>query len=83
MLELDPASLIMNRDLACNCLYAHRYDDAITQGKATLEMDPANFDEKKIIAFAYAFKGSKDGIQLLRRPPRRGEREPVGESSRV
>ncbi|MCI0525947.1 MAG: tetratricopeptide repeat protein, partial [Nitrospira sp.] len=42
-LELDPLSLIINRDVGLTLYFARRYDPAIEQYRKTLEMDP-NFN---------------------------------------
>jgi TolB-like protein/DNA-binding winged helix-turn-helix (wHTH) protein len=39
--ELDPASLIVNANLAKALYFARRYDEAIAQARRTLELDPA------------------------------------------
>jgi len=39
-LELDPLSLIINTDAIELTYYARRYDEAIRQGRKTIEMDP-------------------------------------------
>jgi tetratricopeptide (TPR) repeat protein len=38
--SLDPLSLIIGADLAEELLIAHRYDEAMEQGRATMNMDP-------------------------------------------
>ena len=38
--ELDPLSLIVNANLARSYYWARRYDEAIAQAKATLQLDP-------------------------------------------
>ena len=38
--ELDPLSLFIQRDVADMLYYARRYDEAIAQGRKTLERDP-------------------------------------------
>jgi len=38
--ELDPLSLVMNRNLGQHFRHSRRYDEAITQLKKTLELDP-------------------------------------------
>ena len=52
--ELDPLSLIIQRDVADMLYYARRYDDAIAQCRKTLERDPnfalANFSLFEIYA---------------------------------
>jgi tetratricopeptide (TPR) repeat protein len=47
-LELDPLSLIINTDVIELTYYARRYDEAIRQGRKTIEMDPR-------FALAHAF----------------------------
>ena len=37
--QVDPLSLIINTDVAEMLYYAHSYDDALKQGRATVEMD--------------------------------------------
>jgi len=39
-LELDPLSLIINRDFGMTCYYARQYDRAITAFKRTIEIEP-------------------------------------------
>lgn len=38
--ELDPFSLIVNANLARSLYWGHRYDEAITQARKTLQLDP-------------------------------------------
>jgi TolB-like protein/DNA-binding winged helix-turn-helix (wHTH) protein/Tfp pilus assembly protein PilF len=38
--ELDPLALIVNNDLCTTLLFARRYDDALAQCKANLDLDP-------------------------------------------
>ena len=39
-IALDPLSLIVNADLAFNCIFARRLDEAVAQSRKTLEIDP-------------------------------------------
>ncbi len=54
--ELDPLSLIINADLAQDYGAARRWDEALTQFRKTLEMDPR---------FYYARSGLGVGLQFM------------------
>jgi serine/threonine-protein kinase len=58
--ELDPLSLVINRNLAQICIFARRYDDAIVALKRTLEMDPAFPVAHVLLGEAYSHKGMKE-----------------------
>jgi TolB-like protein/Flp pilus assembly protein TadD len=56
-ISLDPLSLIVNADLAFNCIYAHRFDEAVAQSRKTLEIDPNFHVVRGYLGFALQFKG--------------------------
>jgi TolB-like protein/DNA-binding winged helix-turn-helix (wHTH) protein/Flp pilus assembly protein TadD len=55
--QLDPLSLIINTDVAELLYYARRYDEAIGQAKATLELDPSFALAHRVLGLAYEQKG--------------------------
>lgn len=55
--ELDPTSLIINRDVGCILYYARHYDEAIDQLRDTLDMDPNFALARWSLGRAYAQKG--------------------------
>jgi len=58
--ELDPLSLVINRNLAQICIFARRYDEAIDALKRTIEMDPGFPVAHVLLGEAYSHKGMKD-----------------------
>jgi serine/threonine protein kinase/Flp pilus assembly protein TadD len=56
-LELDPLSLILNRDKGIVLYYARQYDQAIAQANKVLEMDPHFALAHRLLAIAYERKG--------------------------
>ncbi len=56
-LELDPLSLILNRDKGIILYYARQYDQAIAQANKVLEMDPNFALAHRLLAIAYERKG--------------------------
>lgn len=59
-LELDPLSLIINKQLGTSLLFARRYDESIAQEKKVLEMD-ANFAPvHRDLGCCYTRKGMYD-----------------------
>ena len=57
-LEIDPFSLIINRQYGVSLLFARQYDEAIAQLKKTIEMD-ANFaPAHSALSLAYQLKGN-------------------------
>jgi tetratricopeptide (TPR) repeat protein len=66
-LELDPTSLILNTDLGWCYIAARRWDDAITQLRLTIEMDPNFWPAYHNLAQAYAATGRFDeALEVLR-----------------
>jgi len=61
--QLDPLSLIINKNVALKFATARRYDQAVEQYKKTLEMDPNFGVARWELAFAYGGKGMyEEGI---------------------
>ena len=61
--ELDPLSLIINRDLGVAFYEARQYDQAIEQSRKTLEMDPNFLAAHRSLGWAYVQKSMyKEGI---------------------
>jgi len=58
--QLDPASLMMNRRLALVYLFAHRYADYAAQARATLDLAPENVLAKFDLVWAYALQGMRE-----------------------
>src|SRR6185503_3238321 len=57
-LEIDPVSLILNRQYGASLLFARQYDAAIAQMKKTVELY-ANFDvAHSTLSVAYRLKGN-------------------------
>jgi serine/threonine-protein kinase len=57
--ELDPLSLVINRNLAQICIFARRYDEAIEALTRTIEMDPGFPVAHVLLGEAYSHKGMK------------------------
>jgi len=55
-LELDPLSLLINRDLADEFYFARQYDQAIDQYRKTLELDPSYTQAHLNLGMAYVQK---------------------------
>jgi TolB-like protein/Tfp pilus assembly protein PilF len=55
--ELDPLGLIVNNDLCRMLYFARRYDDALAQCKANLDLDPNSFRVFRAVGAIYAAKG--------------------------
>ncbi len=55
--ELEPTSVLYNRNVALNLYYARRYDEAIEQCQKTLELDPNMFTAYGWLAESYEQKG--------------------------
>ncbi|MGQ0762679.1 MAG: tetratricopeptide repeat protein [Acidobacteriota bacterium] len=47
--RLDPVSLIVNTNIGRYLYYARRYDQAIEQSRATLDMDPSFFPARLVL----------------------------------
>jgi TolB-like protein/Flp pilus assembly protein TadD len=58
--ELDPLSLVINTDLGVNYLYARCYDQAITQLRTTVEVDPSYYFAHVNLGQALEMKGDRD-----------------------
>ena len=56
-LDLDPYSLVINRNLGSTYYYARRYDEALEQLKKTAEMDPDFSMTRSVLGLTYAEKG--------------------------
>jgi TolB-like protein/Flp pilus assembly protein TadD len=56
-IALDPLSLIVNADLAFNCIYARRYSEAAAQSRKTLEIDPNFHVVQGYLALALQLQG--------------------------
>jgi tetratricopeptide (TPR) repeat protein len=56
-LDLDPYSLVINRNLGTTYYYARRYDEALEQLKKTAEMDPDFSMTHSVLGLTYAEKG--------------------------
>lgn len=52
-LELDPLSLHTSAALVMTLYFARQYDDAVEQGRATVEMDPNFYPARFYLALAY------------------------------
>jgi serine/threonine-protein kinase len=59
--ELDPVSPIIHADLGGVSLAAHRYDEAIQQLRATLQVDPEFYWAHRWLGMALELKGDTDG----------------------
>lgn len=55
--RLDPMSLIIATDRGTILFYARKYDRAIDQFRAVLDMDPANVHARSFLAAAYVQQG--------------------------
>jgi len=60
ILELEPVSVLYNRNVAGSLYYARRYDEAIEQYKRTLELDPNMPTAYRGLAKSYEQKGMYD-----------------------
>jgi Tfp pilus assembly protein PilF len=68
--SLEPASLIVNADVAAILYYARRYDDAIVQLHRTIELEPGFVQSHQLLALAYARKGMhKEAAAAMARTP--------------
>jgi Flp pilus assembly protein TadD len=56
-IELDPLSLPINTAFGNRLYWARRFDDAITQCRKTLELDPAYNGARSCLALAYVQRG--------------------------
>jgi serine/threonine protein kinase len=56
-LEIEPFSLIINREYGTTFFWARRYDEAIVQLKKTVELDPSFPSAHYILAITYQMKG--------------------------
>jgi TolB-like protein/DNA-binding winged helix-turn-helix (wHTH) protein/Flp pilus assembly protein TadD len=73
-LQLDPVSLLTNGLAAFFYLRAHRFDDAITQSKIMLEIEPKSPSGYYCLAAAYTYKGMyAEAVETFRRQMRRSE----------
>jgi TolB-like protein/Flp pilus assembly protein TadD len=59
--ELDPLSVVINADLGETYFYAKRYDDAVTQLRKTLGLDPTSFYTHYNLGIALEAKGDLPG----------------------
>ncbi len=65
--QLDPLSPIISSNAGLYSYFEHRYDDAITQYRRTLEIDPGFWVAHHYLGLAYAKKGShEEAIGQLR-----------------
>lgn len=65
--QLDPLSPIISSNAGLYSYFEHRYDDAITQYRRTLEIDPGFWVAHHYLGLAYAKKGShEEAIDQLR-----------------
>src|SRR5205823_1736514 len=55
--QLDPLSLIINTDVGEMLYYARRYDEALEQGRRTLELDPGFTLAHRLVGVAYLGTG--------------------------
>jgi len=68
--RLDPYSLVNNARLASMLYYAHRYDEALAQGRRLLEMDSIFFQTRVEMARAYLQLGRCDeALVAIKRAP--------------
>jgi TolB-like protein/DNA-binding winged helix-turn-helix (wHTH) protein/Tfp pilus assembly protein PilF len=76
-LQLDPVSLLTNGLAAFFYLRAHRFDDAIAQGKIMLEIEPKSPSGYHCLISAYTYKGMyPEAVEMIRRNMRNdGETE--------
>src|SRR5207245_3776041 len=58
--ELEPTSVLHNRNVALNLYYARRYDEAIEQCRKTLELEPIMPTAYSWLAKSYEQKGHYD-----------------------
>jgi eukaryotic-like serine/threonine-protein kinase len=56
-LEIEPFSLIINREYGTTFFWARRYDEAIVQLNKTVELDPSFPSAHYILAITYQMKG--------------------------
>ncbi|MDH4270770.1 MAG: protein kinase [Candidatus Aminicenantes bacterium] len=62
-LELDPLSLVMNRDLGMTYYYGHQYDRAIAALKRTIEIEPRFILTHGLLGLAYLEKAIAEGSE--------------------
>jgi tetratricopeptide (TPR) repeat protein len=58
--ELDPLSLVINRNLGQICIFARRYEDADAALKRTIEMAPDFPESHVLLGEAYSHLGMKE-----------------------
>ncbi len=77
--ELDPLSLMVNRDLGLSLYTARRYDEAVEQYRKTLEIDPNFWVAHLYLAKAYVQKGMYEEALAELRQTREVSIEPRAE----
>jgi TolB-like protein/Flp pilus assembly protein TadD len=55
--ELDPLDLIVNTELCARLYFARRFDEALAQGKANLDLNPSSPFPHRQLGWIYAAKG--------------------------
>jgi DNA-binding winged helix-turn-helix (wHTH) protein/TolB-like protein len=58
--ELDPLSVVINRDLGRTYIFAHRYDDAFKHLHGLVDLDPNTGVEHGLLGRVYELTGSYD-----------------------
>jgi DNA-binding winged helix-turn-helix (wHTH) protein/TolB-like protein len=58
--ELDPLSVVINRDLGRTYLFAHQYDDAFRHSQDVVNLDPSSARDHSLLARLYEATGSYD-----------------------
>jgi DNA-binding winged helix-turn-helix (wHTH) protein/Tfp pilus assembly protein PilF len=66
---IDPASPIINTDVATILYYARRYDEAILQLRRTMDLAPDFVQARQMLGLAYARKGMFAEAAALRSTP--------------
>ncbi|MBS1788803.1 MAG: winged helix-turn-helix domain-containing protein [Acidobacteria bacterium] len=76
-LQLDPVSLLTNGLAAFFYLRARRFDDAITQARIMLEIEPSSPSAYYCLSSAYTYKGMyREAVETARQQMRKhGEKE--------
>jgi serine/threonine-protein kinase len=71
--ELEPMSLIINRDIGWYLFFQRRYDEAIAQLEGTLKIDPGYSAARTLLARALAERGrDAEALEHLRQVPTTG-----------
>jgi tetratricopeptide (TPR) repeat protein len=63
---LDPASILMNRNLVVVYLFSHKYPEYAAQAQTTLELAPKNDFARWDLAWAFALQGKRNWDTAIR-----------------